>query len=400
MQAVFSLLVICALVTESQGDELTISTSFKNCDVLFSWDDLKKTYYHVMINNQPWKRVYEPKYTVKDALLRSDSIRINIRAEHSSKDNTLIYNVSTLESKIGDNVTLSWSVPFFPKTGGYNIYHLKNNKSKSIGHFSNNLPMLNQSKYRYLSRPYNSTCISFEIMDLTLDDAGYYTSGTSAVDAWSKGRAVVLIVFGYPRKPDIIGNLNVSIRSQLELTCSSMSTSAPDYYAKLEKLSYTWFMNNTEMGKGNNQMLSLYVTKDLRYNKYSCTAMGKKLESDQSDTVQINPLYQPDNISIDPEPELNNGRLTVKEGETIGPYDCSSDCNPPCEIKWKYKDINNNVHDASSNGYELSILKVNKNISLIRCVAIYEQKDMMRKDIELDIQCKYFNITNLIVLFY
>ena len=109
---------------------------------------------------------------------------------------------------------------------------------------------------------------------------------------------------------------------------------------------------------------------------------------------------QPDNISIDPEPELNNGRLTVKEGETIGPYDCSSDCNPPCEIKWKYKDINNNVHDASSNGYELSILKVNKNISLIRCVAIYKQKDMMRKDIELDIQCKYFNITNLIVLFY
>lgn len=93
-------------------------------------------------------------------------------------------------------MTLSWSVPFFPKTGGYNIYHMKNNKSKSIVQFSNNLPMLNQSKYRYLSRPYNSTCISFEIMDITLDDAGYYASGTIATDAWSKGRAVVLIVFG------------------------------------------------------------------------------------------------------------------------------------------------------------------------------------------------------------
>lgn len=93
-------------------------------------------------------------------------------------------------------MTLSWSVPFVPKTGGYNIYHMKNNKSKSIVPFSNNLPMLNQSKYRYLSRPYNSTCISFEIMDITLDDAGYYASGTSATDAWSKGRVVVLIVFG------------------------------------------------------------------------------------------------------------------------------------------------------------------------------------------------------------
>lgn len=93
-------------------------------------------------------------------------------------------------------MTLSWSVPFFPKTGVYNIYHMRNNMNKSIVQFSNNFPKLNQSKYRYLSRPYNSTCISFEIMDITLDDAGYYASGTSATDAWSKGRAVVLIVFG------------------------------------------------------------------------------------------------------------------------------------------------------------------------------------------------------------
>lgn len=93
-------------------------------------------------------------------------------------------------------MTLSWSVPFFPKTGGYKIYHMRNNMNKSIVQFSNNFQKLNQSKYRYLSRPYNSACISFEIMDITLDDAGYYASGTRATDAWSKGRAVVLIVFG------------------------------------------------------------------------------------------------------------------------------------------------------------------------------------------------------------
>ena len=97
---------------------------------------------------------------------------------------------------------------------------------------------------------------------------------------------------------------------------------------------------------------------------------------------------QPDNISIDPEPKLNNGRLTVKEEETVGPYDCSADCNPPCEIKWRYKEVNNNEHDVSSNGHELSILKVNRNISLLRCVATYEQKYRTRRDIVLDIQCK------------
>ena len=92
-------------------------------------------------------------------------------------------------------------------------------------------------------------------------------------------------------------------------------------------------------------------------------------------------------------PTVDNGKLTVKEGETIGPYNCSADCNPPCEVKWRYRDINNNVHDASSSGHELSILKVNRNISLLRCMAVYEQGDRERRNIELDIQCKYFDIT-------
>ena len=32
------------------------------------------------------------------------------------------------------------------------------------------------------------------------------------------------------------------------------------------------------------------------------------------------------------------GKLAVKEGESIGPYTCTADCNPPCDISWKYKD--------------------------------------------------------------
>ena len=79
---------------------------------------------------------------------------------------------------------------------------------------------------------------------------------------------------------------------------------------------------------------------------------------------------------IKPEPQLLNGKLTVTEGETIGPYTCSADCNPPCSITWKYKDTDDTIHDASSSGHELSILsilKVNRNISLLRCVAVYER---------------------------
>ena len=74
------------------GDELTISTSFKNGDVLFSWDNLQKTYYDVSINNAAWNRVNQPKYTVKDALMHSQHIRINVRVPGSSEDNILTYN--------------------------------------------------------------------------------------------------------------------------------------------------------------------------------------------------------------------------------------------------------------------------------------------------------------------
>ena len=108
---------------------------------------------------------------------------------------------------------------------------------------------------------------------------------------------------------------------------------------------------------------------------------------------------EPDMLSIKPDPQLLNGKLTVTEGETIGPYHCSADCNPPCSITWEYKDTDGTIHDASSSGHELSSQKVNRSISLFRCVAIYKQQYRIRRNIELDIQCKYFS-TTILPLFY
>lgn len=51
------------------------------------------------------------------------------------------------------------------------------------------------TKYTYITRPYDSTNITFEIRNITLDDAGYYNGGTLADAAWSGG-GVVLIVSG------------------------------------------------------------------------------------------------------------------------------------------------------------------------------------------------------------
>lgn len=98
-----------------------------------------------------------------------------------------------------------------------------------------------------------------------------------------------LFIEGKPLKPDIIGNTRMPVNKVTTLLCSSESTSAPDYYSKLVTLSYTWFVNETKMGRETGEILRFYVTRDLKYNRYSCTAT-EDIESDRSDTVHINPL--------------------------------------------------------------------------------------------------------------
>ena len=82
------------------------------------------------------------------------------------------------------------------------------------------------------------------------------------------------------------------VDSYSNLTCSSFSTTAPDYYARLHPLtplSYTWYVNNTKLYGETSKTLRSRVTRNYKYNQYLCTA-SDKLESDRSDPVIINPL--------------------------------------------------------------------------------------------------------------
>uniref|UniRef100_A0A8W8MYZ4 Elongator complex protein 5 n=1 Tax=Magallana gigas TaxID=29159 RepID=A0A8W8MYZ4_MAGGI len=108
------------------------------------------------------------------------------------------YRVSKIKTKIGDNVILSWTTPFFPVAGQYNVYHTYRENTTIFSISSNGVSYgeNNQStKYTYLTRPFDSTNIMFEIRDITLDDAGYYNGGTSVKAAYS-GEDVVLLVSG------------------------------------------------------------------------------------------------------------------------------------------------------------------------------------------------------------
>lgn len=91
-----------------------------------------------------------------------------------------------------------------------------------------------------------------------------------------------------PSKPMILGNFSIPVKEQAELICSSKSNSVPDYYARIAKLSYTWFRNETKRTTG--KTLRWRVTKADKYNRYSCMVTEENLESNRSDPVQINPL--------------------------------------------------------------------------------------------------------------
>ena len=78
------------------------------------------------------------------------------------------------------------------------------------------------------------------------------------------------------------------VDSYSNLTCSSFSNTAPEYYARLHPLSYTWYVNNTKLSE-TRETLMLRVFRDHKYNNYSCTAKAK-LESHRSDPVIINPM--------------------------------------------------------------------------------------------------------------
>ncbi|XP_078329740.1 uncharacterized protein LOC111116774 isoform X2 [Crassostrea virginica] len=299
------------------------------------------------------------------------------------------FKVSKVDSSVGDSVNLSWTAPYFPRVGSYTIYHTdKVNRSTSIiqvyGRWGR--AILKRSRYEYVSRPYNSTNITFEIRDITADDAGYYNGGFFAEDAWSDG-GVVLIVHNKPSKPNIQGNLNITVNSSSELTCSSNSTTAPEYYARLHPLSYTWYVNSTRLYGETDNTLRLRVTRNHKYNQYSCTARDK-LESDRSDPVRINPMYTPDTLTVSPRPPFNlNNKVSVKEGESIGPYTCTADCNPPCDISWKYKDVTNGKFFDVASTALLDSHILNRSIVLFRCLAKYSLDNDFKiiKNIDLDV---------------
>lgn len=99
-----------------------------------------------------------------------------------------------VKGRNGESANLSWVAPYFPIARGYSIFHT-NNTTKKIFDIDGQNGSGPSQKYKYLTKPYNSTNITFEIENVTLGDAGYYNGGAKADEATACG-GVVLIVYG------------------------------------------------------------------------------------------------------------------------------------------------------------------------------------------------------------
>ncbi|XP_062611431.1 uncharacterized protein LOC134273259 [Saccostrea cucullata] len=95
------------------------------------------------------------------------------------------------------------------------------------------------------------------------------------------------------------------------------------------------------------------VQKALKYNKYSCQIPS----SVRSDQVQVNPSYGPSKEDLKISPPIRD-KITICDGNTIGPYTCAVDCNPPCSVQWKYTKWNGRLVNATHLGYKsVTLLK-------------------------------------------
>ena len=103
------------------------------------------------------------------------------------------FSVQKTFSQTGQSVTLSWSTAFFPSAGVYTVYHTNKDNKSIIELTSNGVTNMQKEKYEYHSHPYNSTHISFEIKNVSLEDAGYYAGGVTSEAAWLEGGSILIV---------------------------------------------------------------------------------------------------------------------------------------------------------------------------------------------------------------
>lgn len=100
------------------------------------------------------------------------------------------FAVMKVMKRTGESPILHWEASFFPLASTFFIdKYTKTNRTNILKIENNKIDQSISSKYIYLSKPLNSTNITFVIRNITPEDAGFYAGQTT-------DRGVVLFVIG------------------------------------------------------------------------------------------------------------------------------------------------------------------------------------------------------------
>ncbi|XP_062595951.1 uncharacterized protein LOC134257340 isoform X2 [Saccostrea cucullata] len=368
-------IILFRIFCSVEGQFFKISTKFENGDLVCEWPNTSSYVDYLTITTDKgvlfeYKPITTDRYKV-EGVLKYSLVDIWVREHYSLnlqqfEDYRKTYKVNKVQSTEGESKNISWTAEYFPNSGDYNIFHAYIGQPLKIIKVTGTNYEIYGENLLYHSQP-GSSNVLFEVRNISVKDAGYYVG--SETKTFSSGSGAVLIVSGKPEKPKITGDLEIKDGRNATLKCESKSTSTPDYH-KFSPLSYNWFVNGTKIDGEQSANYTFKVSKDDRYKGYSCQA-NETLESERSDEITINILYGPESVSITPKPLRNT--ITIKDGDLLGPYNCSADCNPPCTVQWKYKlpegDLKNVTHYGIS-PLPLPNLKADRTrMTLIRCVA-------------------------------
>ncbi|XP_062567178.1 uncharacterized protein LOC134229439 [Saccostrea cucullata] len=167
----------------------------------------------------------------------------------------------------------------------------------------------------------------------------------------------------------------------------------PPYYKHFPPLSYTWFINRTEVFTG--QQIEMNVHKKVGWDNITCKA-AESLES-LSDVYHVEPLYGPDSVEIFPNFPTS---LSIHDNSSFGPVNCSASCNTPCYVHWEGIGPIGRIFKSIS-GMTLPIQQIyRKEVMTYRCVAegLYNNTQGQTtaiRDIVLDIQ--YLTLPSFLV---
>ncbi|XP_050416203.1 hemicentin-2 [Patella vulgata] len=212
---------------------------------------------------------------------------------------------------------------------------------------------------------HSGAIVTVTLLGLTRNDAGKY-----CCDEGVTGCGTNLIVSDKPvinltqpdRQPLLEKGVLGIFKGEINLTCNAVSTTKPDNHNLT--MGYTWFKNGVIYGNGkrlhDNEVDITYKEASIvcvatdyphckkilqQLNHFSTIETVNRGECSSvvgfSEKFIVHPEYGPYSIKLQPD----RGHIKPIVGSDLS-VDCTSDCNPPCDIKW-YKDgdvLSNNKH--------------------------------------------------------